>query len=102
MKVYCQCEQLLGEVGPSQVGMKDGRLVWRIRPGWSWRDGALVYQDETFRMERMLAHEVRMESGLSGTALARECDLPLRVQCPKCHLMRWITQDLAFRPAARR
>lgn len=101
MNVFCagsDCGDLLGAIGPSSISDKAGRPVWRIQPGWSWVDGALTFNDFTYRSERQLLHEMTgRQRMVVGAALARECDLPLRVRCPKCHRTRWVTPDLVFR-----
>lgn len=101
MRILCagaDCGELLGEIGPTATALQGPRLVWRIRPGWTWRDGALTFDDHTFRSERQLLHETTGRQRLAvGLALGRECELPLRVRCPKCHRVRWVTPDLVFR-----
>jgi hypothetical protein len=97
-RVHCaECEQYLGQLAPSAVGMKGHALVWHIEPGWTWRLGVLVREDYTYQAERRFLHEMTgRERAAEGIKAGRECDLPLRVRCPKCRTTRWITRDLIF------
>ncbi len=103
MNVFCagsDCGHLLGEIGPSLVNLQGPRLVWRIQPGWGWHDGALTFNDFNLQQERRLLHETTGRQRLAvGLALARECDLPLRVRCPQCHRVRFVTPELLIRRA---
>lgn len=104
MRIFCagsDCGDPLGEIVPTMTALSGPRLVWRIEPGWTWRDGALAFDDFTCRQERQLLHETTgRDRMVVGAALARECDLPLRVRCPKCHRVRWVTPDLVLRANA--
>jgi hypothetical protein len=104
VRVHCagsDCAELLGEIGSSLTALQGPRLVWRIQPGWAWTDGCLTFNDFTLRQERHLLHETTgRERMIVGAALARECDLPLRVRCPACHRVRWVTPDLVLRANA--
>lgn len=92
------CRQELGVVAPSATALQGPKLVWRIRPGWGWRDGALDYSDADCRMERQLLHETTGRQRMSvGLALSRECDLPVRVRCPRCHRVRIVTPEMLLR-----
>ena len=99
--IVCRhCEETLGVIRRTAVGLKDYRWIWVIQPGWTWRDGALVRADDTFRQERQLLHETLGRSRpIEGMGLGRECDLPVRVQCPKCHRVRIVTPELVLRRA---
>jgi hypothetical protein len=105
--VYCrEDEQLLGWVGPSAVGMRGHRLVWHVPRGWRWHplDRILTRDDYTYRMEAMLAHELKVTDRTEGARLSREVDLDgagLRVRCPKCRKVRIFNADNALRAARR-
>jgi len=98
------CGHLLGEVGISEVLSKP-RPVWRIQPGWTWRNGILERIDETARQERSLAYEVTGREFIpaggrftpAGLNLTREAELPIAVRCPQCHRPRWVDADLTPR-----
>lgn len=89
------CRQELGTVGISATALQGPKPVWRIQPGWGWHDGALDFRDDTLRSERRLLHEmVGRERLVVGMALGRECDLPIRVRCPRCHRVRIVTPEM--------
>lgn len=85
--IVCRhCEETLGMIRRTEIGLKDYRWAWAIQPGWNWRDGALDRADETFRHERQLLHEtLGRQRPIERVNIGREVDLPVRVRCPKCH-----------------
>lgn len=91
------CGQPLGVVGLSATSLQGPKLVWRIQPGWGWRDGALDFNDHTLRMERQLLHETTgRQRRIEGMGMGRECDLPVRVRCPRCHRVRIVTPEMVL------
>lgn len=96
--VDATCRAPIGEVGRSMLEAKRGQVVWHIQPGWAFRQGTLQQDDFTYRMERQLLHEATGNQRLiEGLGLSRECDLPIRVRCPKCRRVQLVTRDVVFR-----
>lgn len=100
--IHCstaQCEIHLGTIAMSVVE-RTARGVWRIQPGWIFRNGILERSDYDFRSERQLSHAFSgRERAPEGTQVVREVNLPIWVRCPQCHRLRIVTEDALFRPA---
>lgn len=105
MRIFCgraQCGAFLGTVGISVVGM-NAKPVWRIEPGWMFRQGILERVDYSLRSERKIIHETFTRTENEGdqrgrVSIAREANLPIVVRCPQCHSHRMVLPDVAFRP----
>lgn len=105
VEVFCstaQCGELLGRAGPSLLEKKRGIPVWHIQPGWTFinkpfgseRSGILERVDQDFRSERQLLHEtLGRQRPIEGMGLARECDLPVNVRCPKCRRVQFVVAN---------
>ncbi len=99
MRIFCggtQCGELLGEVGASAAQMNPSP-VWRIQPGWVWRQGILEMSDQNLSQQARLIHATWGRTD-SRVGVAREANLPIVVRCPKCHGLRLVQPDVILRP----
>jgi len=75
--------------------------VWRIQPGWVWRQGTLERVDQDLAQQSRLIHATwgRTDGRVN---VAREANLPIVVRCPKCHGLRLVMPDVVLRPVVNR